>query len=277
VTASTDDAQARRRAIAGLFGRGAADYDQVGEFFTPMARDLVAAARVAVGERVLDLGCGRGAALFAAADAVGPGGHVTGIDLAERMVALTAEDARGLPHVSVALGDAEQPDFPAGAFDVVLGALVVFFLTDPVAALRRYATLLAPGGRLGFTTFARNDPNFEAAMRSVAAFVPGGVPKRGTRQGPFGSADGIAELLAAAGYAAPDISERTYETRFRDAEEWLSWTWSHGGRATLERVPADRLDDATAAATEAFQDARTAAGDYAIHTTIRITVARPGA
>lgn len=274
-----DEAQARKQAVAAVFDRGAADYDRVGEFFTPMGRDLVVRAGVTAGERVLDLGCGRGAALFAAAEAVGPTGLVTGIDLAERMVALTAEEAtrRGLANVAVAVGDAEDPDFAPGSFDVVLAALVLFFLPDPAVALTRTATLLAPGGRLGFTSFAGNDPIFESAMGALAGFVPGGLPPRNERQGPFGSVDGITALLAAAGYATPDVTERSYETRFASPDEWVTWVWSHGGRAVLERVPADRLDDACAAAKAAFEAARTPAGDYAIRTSIRFTVARPAA
>jgi SAM-dependent methyltransferase len=215
--------------------------------------------------------------LFAAAPAVGPTGHVTGIDLAGRMVELTAAEvaARGLTQVTVQWGDAEDPGFPAASFDAVLGSLVLFFLPDPVAALRRYATLLAPGGRLGFTSFAAVDEHFEAALGAVGRFVPGGLPDRGDRQGPFGSPAGITDLLAAGGFAPEAIVERDYVTRFRDPDEWLRWEWSHGGRATLERVPAEVLPAATAAAKKRFAGARTDRGDYAITTTIRMTLARP--
>lgn len=275
MTKAAEEGRARKAAIAGVFGRGAAEYDRIGDFFTPMGRDLVRDVGVAPGEWVLDLGCGRGAALFAAAEAVTPAGRVIGIDLAEQMVALTAAEAAGLPQVSVLVGDAEEPDFPDGRFDAILAALVLFFLPDPAGALGRYRRLLAPGGRLGFTTFGAQDPNFEAAMRVLGSFVPAGLPPRSERQGPFGSPEGISELLGHCGFAAPAIAERSYVTRFRDADEWLSWVWSHGGRATLERVPANRLDEAADAARAAFEPARTAAGDYAITTTIRFTVARP--
>jgi SAM-dependent methyltransferase len=272
---SADEGQPGKAAIAGVFDRSAAEYDRIGDFFTPVGRDLVSATGVRTGESVLDVGCGRGAALFAAADAVGPSGRVIGIDLAEQMVALTAAEAAPLEQVSVLVGDAERPEFPDGRFDVILAALVLFLLPDPATALRRYAALLAPGGRLAFSTFGRPDANFEAAMRVLGSFVPGGLPPRPERQGPFGSPTTITALLADHGFAAPDISEQSYVTRFRDSDEWLSWVWSHGGRATLERVPAARLDEATSAAREAFEPARTDAGDYAMRTEIRFTVARP--
>ena len=47
-------------------------YDTTGvEFFTPLGRRLVEQAGMREGERVLDIGCGRGAVLLPAAEAVG--------------------------------------------------------------------------------------------------------------------------------------------------------------------------------------------------------------
>ncbi len=80
---------------------------------------------------MLDLGCGRGAALLPLARAAGPTGTALGLDLAPRMVELTAADARDLPQVEVRVGDASAPDVAAGAYDVVSCCLVLFFLPDP--------------------------------------------------------------------------------------------------------------------------------------------------
>jgi ubiquinone/menaquinone biosynthesis C-methylase UbiE len=278
MTAAPDDPEAIKQRIAAVFDRGAEAYDQVGvDFFTPAARDLVARAGLREGERVLDVGTGRGAVLFAAADAIGPSGRAVGIDLSPRMAELTQAEAaaQGRANVTAAQGDAERPAFPDASFDAVLAGLVIFFLPHPDVAVRRYAALLTGGGRLAFTTFGTPDPNFEAGMRALGAFVPGGMPPRPHRQGPFKSAAGIAELLTTNGYAPPAITELTYESRFADADHWLAWVWSHGGRATLERVPPERLDEASAAAKDEFEGARTPTGDYVIRTEIRFTLARP--
>lgn len=267
-----------KAAIAAVFDRSAPTYDQLGvDFFTPMGRDLAARAGLRPGDRVLDIGCGRGAVLFAAREVVGASGTVTGIDLAPTMVQLTRTDAaaRGFANVTVEVGDAEDPPFAPGSFDAVLAGLVVFFLADPRAALRRYAALLAPHGRVGFSTFGPNDPAFEAAMKALGSFVPGPLPDRDARQGPFASFEGIAGMLAECGYRPPEITEASYESRFADAEHWLSWAWSHGARAVLERVPAEALPEASAAAFAALEPARTPTGDYVLRTTIRFTVARP--
>ena len=147
-----------REQVAGVFERSAPTYDAVGvAFFTDVGRRLVALAEVQPGERVVDLGCGRGAALFPAATAVGPTGTALGIDLAPTMVALTRADARvrGLAHVSVEMGDAQEPGLTTGRYDVVLSSLTVFFLPDPLAGLRAWRDAVVDDGRLAITHLRR--------------------------------------------------------------------------------------------------------------------------
>jgi ubiquinone/menaquinone biosynthesis C-methylase UbiE len=275
MTGSSVDAEARKQAIAAVFDRGAESYDLGGlGFFGAAGRDLVTAADVRPGERVLDLGCGRGAVLFEAADRVGATGSVIATDLSPRMVELSRREAadRGLTHVRVEIGDAERPAGSPGDFDVVLASFVLFFLADLPGALSRYRELLNPGGRLGFTVFGAPDPNFEAAMEAIGRFAPE-APDRRSRQGPLADAHGIRAVLATAGFADPTIEDRTYETRFADLDEWLTWVWSHGGRATLERVPVDRRADASAAGKAAFAPSRTSVGDHVLRTGVRLVVA----
>ena len=63
--------------VRGIFDEAAATYDRSGvKFFTPMGSRLAELVGPSVGDRVLDIGCGRGACLFAMADAVGPNGRL---------------------------------------------------------------------------------------------------------------------------------------------------------------------------------------------------------
>lgn len=66
-----------KQAIAGVFDRASDTYDRTGvDFFQIIGRTLVEQADVQPGDRVLELGSGRGAATFPAAERVGPEGHV---------------------------------------------------------------------------------------------------------------------------------------------------------------------------------------------------------
>ena len=237
-----------------IFDAVAADYENVGvDFFGPMGAALVAAAGIGPGDRVLDVGCGRGAVLFPAARAVTGSGHVTGIDMAPAMVELTRAAARELPHVTVRTGDGQAPDFPDGSFDVITAGMLLFFLPDPGAALRTYHRLLVPGGKLAISTFAAFDPRFRAAMRLAAEHAEDPPP-----QPPlsviFENADRLREAVAGAGFTGTRIEEFTVRSEFRDREHFLTWMGSHAGRAVLDRVPGHRRPDLLGALETVFPE-----------------------
>lgn len=249
-----------RAGTAAVFDRAAPTYDAVGaDFFTPVGRSLVAAAGLRPGDRVLDVGCGRGACLFPAAEMVGRNGTVLGIDLSVAMVQATATDVqqRGLRHVSVERMDAQEPTLAAASYDAVLASLVLFFLPDPAAGLAAWAAALRPGGRLAITTFgppdARWDVLDEVAKRYADATGTTRPPGSGT--GPFSSADRLAELLSPAGFTNITSDERPQEVRFSNGEHWWRWQWSTGARYIWEKLPGDVLPAAKAAAIAAAERA----------------------
>jgi SAM-dependent methyltransferase len=94
--------------------------------------------------RVADLGCGTGTLSRLLAE---DGHTVDGVDLSPRMVDAARAKCAGLP-VTAVVGDAAAPPLDDGANDVVLARHVLWALPDPADAVRRWAGLLAPGGRL---------------------------------------------------------------------------------------------------------------------------------
>lgn len=242
--------------MAALFDRASATYDNVGaDFFTPVGRALVAAAGLRPGDRVLDVGCGRGACLFPAANMVGRNGRVLGIDFAPGMVDATAADiaSRGVEQASVEQRDAAKPDLPAASFDAVLASLVLFFLPDPGAGLAAWAGSLRLSGRLALSTFGAPDRRWDAIDEVAVEYagVTGTTQPPGSADGPFASCERLGTLVAAAGFANVQSDERVHEVRFTDGDHWWEWQWSTGARSVWERVPADRLPAARSAAISA--------------------------
>jgi ubiquinone/menaquinone biosynthesis C-methylase UbiE len=273
--------------IAGVFDRAAPTYDRTGvEFFRLVGTELVDAAGLHLGDRVLDVGFGRGASLFPAAAAVGARGSVTGVELAPGMVTETrAEIERlGLTHVAVALGDAEAPDFPDGTFDAVLAGLVLFFLPDAAAAVQAYARLLRPGGRLVISTFQEMSDEERTSRQRIAAGLsrlwPNG-PAAPTIGAPaetrLRTRQSIADLLAAAGFVDIAYAEREFPLSFVTLDQYWQWMWSQGMRAMLERIPTDRLDAARQVIANELEGLRDEQGVITLRMRVRITTAnRPG-
>lgn len=232
--------------MGALFDRAAASYgadeaDAGMAFFSHFGRRLVAIAGVTPGQAVLDLGAGRGAVLLPAAAAVGPSGSVTGIDLAPEMVRLTQQDIRrrGLGNAEMLHGDASEPRFATGSFDVILGGLVAFLLPDLQRALAHYHRLLRPRGRLGLSTFAETPADVDAMVSVARRFAP---PldlsvRRGRGPGPVVGVPVMTAALCSAGFDDVRSDVEEHQVTFRDRDHWWRWQWSHGGRGLLEQIP----------------------------------------
>ena len=99
------------------------------------------------GERLVDLGCGRGGDLLRAAALVGPDGRVTGVDATPRMVEEARQRTAGLANASVVQGDLAAVPLPDGCAEVVVSNCAINHASDKAAVYREVARLLAPGGR----------------------------------------------------------------------------------------------------------------------------------
>jgi ubiquinone/menaquinone biosynthesis C-methylase UbiE len=267
----------RKAGVAALFDRVAESYENVGvPWFAPIGAALVRAVAPAACERALDLGCGRGAVLFPLAEAVGPAGRVTGIDLSAAMVARTTADvrARGLSTVDLHVMDASAPDLPPASYDLAVSSLVLFFLPDPGAALRSWRELLVPGGRLGVSTFGTRDRAWEELDSVFRPYLPPHLLDARTSggSGPFASDRGVEELLTGAGFTGVRTAGLEVPVTFADPEQWRAWSWSHGQRAMWESVPESDREKVMESATERLDAARGPDGRVTLTQRVRLTL-----
>ena len=143
------------------------------------------------GVRVLDVGSGIGGAAFHLARA--DGAKVTGIDLAEEMVTIAKDRVVQLgltDSVAFILGDVLEADFPE-PFDVIWSRDAFMHIPDKPRLFSRLYSLMAPGGRLVITDYARGktpgSPEFEALhredrlQRHRAAAIWRAAPRRRVR------------------------------------------------------------------------------------------------
>ncbi len=242
--------------FAELFGRAAPTYGQVGpKFFDYFGRRLVELAQIPKGASVLDVATGRGAILFPAAEAVGPHGHVVGIDLSEAMIQETAVEIkqRSLKNAEVQCMDAEYLHFPDTSFDYVLCSLSIFFFPQHDRALSEMHRVLKQGGVLGVTTFWRDDEHwkwmgdlFDKYLPQTPAEDESTNEEEGEEppEPDFRSHEGMGAIMNTAGFTDIQIVGEEPDFVYGSEEEWWSTMWSAGMRARLERIESTAGSDA---------------------------------
>ena len=156
-------------------GRSAENYqrDFVPLIATPVSKDLLLAAGLLPGERVVDVACGTGHVTRAAAERVGGTGTVTGIDIAPDMieVAKLVPVPHGAAHIDWQVSDAAALPTPDASVDAVLCQLGLMFMEDKAAALSEMRRVLAPSGRLVINTPGRIPPFFGALERAIVEHI----------------------------------------------------------------------------------------------------------
>ncbi len=129
--------------IIAAFDGASRSYDGAGQIQMEIAAQLIADAAALRPRSILDIGCGTGL-LTAMAQQRWPDATITAIDAAPAML----EQARAkLP--SVRFVQAEAADIKLGEkFDLIVSSMVLHWLADPAAVMRRWQSFLAPGGDL---------------------------------------------------------------------------------------------------------------------------------
>src|SRR5262249_35130082 len=144
----TNQSEAQAKAAA-TYNAAADSYDDLANsFWARFGKSTVERLGVRPGERVLDVCCGSGASALPAAERVGPGGSVTGVDLAENLLRLARAkaEARRLENIEFRVGDMLALPFPDRQLDAVACVFGIFFVPAMAAAARSVSRVLPPCG-----------------------------------------------------------------------------------------------------------------------------------
>ncbi|MDP1861549.1 MAG: class I SAM-dependent methyltransferase [Gemmatimonadaceae bacterium] len=144
------DARLQLRVQRYGWDRAASYYEQFwSRQLQPVQDTLLDCAALQSGDDVLDVACGTGLVTRRAVELTGGKGSVVGTDLSESMLA--AARAASSQHElapTYRQMNAEQLDFPDAGFDVVLCALGLMYVPDPVRAIAEMCRVVRPGGRV---------------------------------------------------------------------------------------------------------------------------------
>lgn len=194
---------------AGLYARF------MGRFSEPLADAFVEVARLAPGQRALDVGCGPGALTARLVDRLG----VDAVAAVDPSVPFVEAARTRFPDLDVRLASAEELPFADATFDAALAQLVVHFMTDPVQGLREMGRVTRPGGVVAACVWdfaGGHSPlsTFWTAVREVDGDAEDESELAGVRDGH------LVELATEAGLADAVQTTLTVSVRYESFEEW---------------------------------------------------------
>ncbi len=146
-----------------VLGQSTHEYERLmlqGRLLRPYTEKYFRTAGVAPGMRVLDLGSGMGDVALLAADIVGPGGKVVGLDRdANALKRATERTIEQGCSSWVSFQATNLEDFQtADLFDAVVGRYILLYQPDPGATIRQLTKFLKPGGIVAFHELDFTDP-----------------------------------------------------------------------------------------------------------------------
>ena len=142
--------------------------------------DMLDAAHIAAGMRVLDIAAGAGDQTLEIARRVGPEGHVLATDISEAILQFAHSNAQqaGLRQVETRVSDAENLEVEAAGFDAAVSRLGLMFCPDPVQALRQMHRAIKPGGHAAVLVFSEPQRNPCIGILMTTALRHAGLPPR---------------------------------------------------------------------------------------------------
>ena len=227
----------------------------MGRWSGRLAKELIAFAGIATGDRVLDVGCGTGSMALALAERPEPAA-IVGIDIAAPYIAYASTRSTD-PRLTFLTGDAVALELQAGSFDRCFSLLALNFMSNPARALdgmrrvTRSSGIVAaavwdfPGGlvyqRIFWDTAAALDPEADVARGrhfSSDLIRPGG----------------LVDAFEAAGLCSVQPASLTIRMEYIDfSDYWEPIANAQGPVGDyVKRLPPDRLESLAAAVRRAY-------------------------
>jgi SAM-dependent methyltransferase len=250
------------------------DYGDLARSIEAVAEDVVAAAGVQAGERVLDVATGTGNAALVAARR---GAQVTGLDLTPELLELAQGRAanEGL-EIQFLEGDAEALPFEDDSFDRVTSVFGAMFAPDQARTAAELLRVCKPGGTVAVTGWAPDGLNGQM-FGTLGRHMP--PPPEGFRPPIlWGVEDVVRKLFAGAAEVSCEERAARDSVRAPSIDAWIDYLEQVLGPTVLAKraLEADGRWAAARADLAALYERFNEAGDGSLlaHPAYLLTVAQ---
>ncbi|KAI4277766.1 MAG: hypothetical protein LQ337_001524 [Flavoplaca oasis] len=201
--------------IKAIYTKRSSTYESASQssFHFRQAQEYIQRANLEPGQSVLDLACGTGLVTIPAKQHVGPTGRVVGIDFSDGMLEVarrkTSEQGLDISYIEHDITDLGQLDL--GSFEVITCASALLLMPNPLHAVKHWASLLFPRGRLLTDVVIERSLIAHTILTHIGPEV--GRALIGDRSW-VKSEDSLKELFTDAGLVVEEVYESEgYETR----------------------------------------------------------------
>jgi ubiquinone/menaquinone biosynthesis C-methylase UbiE len=201
--------------------QNAPDYDaRAGRMTTAVVDPMLAAVYARTGARLLDVCCGPGYLVGAAA---ARSLAAVGIDISPAMV---DEARRRFPDAEFHVADAEDLGFADKSFDAVTCAFGLLHLSDARRAMAEAFRVLVPGGSYAFAVWCQPEKArlLDLALKEISAHADMDVPlPRAPSMFEFSDPDVTRAALEGAGFGDVTVQEVPIWFEGRSPEDVFDW------------------------------------------------------
>ncbi|NGO72792.1 SAM-dependent methyltransferase [Streptomyces boncukensis] len=196
------------------YWEGPSDASSVEEATDRLTDLLAERLRVGPGDRVLDAGCGIGKPTLRVAASTGA--RVHGVNISEHHIEQATEAARAAgvaEQVTFQYADAMELPFAAGSFDALLALESIVHMDRP-KALREWARVLAPGGRVVLTDVFPLEPGSgPQSLTGGGAAADAAGPEDDSSIASLTRFEDYAALVSGAGLELDELTDVTENTQ----------------------------------------------------------------
>ncbi|MGH4123434.1 MAG: class I SAM-dependent methyltransferase [Clostridium sp.] len=202
---------------------------------------LVELSRMNKGEKILDIGVGRGASLFPAINKIGKEGYVVGIDTSEVMVSETYKDIvkQKIDNAKVIKMNAQTLEFDDDFFDNVICGFGMGYLLYSDCKLTEIIRVLKKEGQVGFSIWAlQEDQKWLTEIVNKYLHTDSSNQNNNKKSDlpKFDTAKDVRKILEDAGLRNVNIYKENADVNYTTKEQWWEEMWSNAVRAVFEAV-----------------------------------------